>query len=196
MAARFTIGVDEVGRGCLAGPVVAAAVLLGNEVIEGLADSKKLSPPRRAAMAELVIEECIAYAFGEASVAEIDQLNILEATLTAMQRAVSGIVIVPDEVLVDGDRCPDLPYPARAVVKGDARVPEIMAASIIAKQHRDAMMAELDQAHPAYGFARHKGYGTPEHVAALRRHGPCPAHRTTFAPVRAILAGEDSAGAA
>ncbi|MBF2735418.1 MAG: ribonuclease HII [Betaproteobacteria bacterium AqS2] len=196
MAKRFTIGVDEVGRGCLAGPVVAAAVLLGNEVIEGLADSKKLGPKRRAAMAELVIEECIAYAYGEASVEEIDQLNVLEASLTAMQRAVSGIVIVPDEVLVDGDRCPDLPYPVRAVVKGDAKIPEIMAASIIAKQHRDAMMLELDKEHPEYGFARHKGYGTPEHVAALRRHGPCPAHRTTFAPVRAILAGAGDAGAA
>ena len=188
MAARFILGVDEVGRGCLAGPVVAAAVLLGNEVIEGLADSKALSEAKRAQMSERIIEECIAYAFGESTVEEIDKINILEATLIAMQRAVSGIVIVADEVLVDGDRCPDLPYPARAIVKGDASVPEIMAASIIAKHHRDQLMIELDKKHPEYGFAQHKGYGTPEHLEALKKHGPCPAHRTSFAPVREVIA--------
>lgn len=188
MAARFILGVDEVGRGCLAGPVVAAAVLLGNEVIEGLADSKALSEAKRAQMSERIIEECIAYAFGESTVEEIDKVNILEATLIAMQRAVSGIVIVADEVLVDGDRCPDLPYPARAIVKGDASVPEIMAASIIAKHHRDQQMIELDKKHPEYGFAQHKGYGTPEHIEALKKHGPCPAHRTSFAPVREVIA--------
>lgn len=188
MAARFILGVDEVGRGCLAGPVVAAAVLLGNEVIEGLADSKALSEAKRAQMSERIIEECIAYAFGESTVEEIDKINILEATLIAMQRAVSGIVIVADEVLVDGDRCPDLPYPARAIVKGDASVPEIMAASIIAKHHRDQQMIELDKKHPEYGFAQHKGYGTPEHIEALKKHGPCPAHRTSFAPVREVIA--------
>lgn len=188
MAERFILGVDEVGRGCLAGPVVAAAVLLGNEVIEGLADSKALSEAKRAQMSERIIEECIAYAFGESTVEEIDKVNILEATLIAMQRAVSGIVIVADEVLVDGDRCPDLPYPARAIVKGDASVPEIMAASIIAKHHRDQQMIELDKKHPEYGFAQHKGYGTPEHIEALKKHGPCPAHRTSFAPVREVIA--------
>ncbi len=188
MAARFILGVDEVGRGCLAGPVVAAAVLLGNEVIEGLADSKALSEAKRAQMSERIIDECIAYAFGESTVEEIDKINILEATLIAMQRAVSGIVIVADEVLVDGDRCPDLPYPARAIVKGDASVPEIMAASIIAKHHRDQQMIELDKKHPEYGFAQHKGYGTPEHIEALKKHGPCPAHRTSFAPVREVIA--------
>ena len=188
MAARFILGVDEVGRGCLAGPVVAAAVLLGNEVIEGLADSKALSEAKRAQMSERIIEECIAYAFGESTVEEIDKINILEATLIAMQRAVSGIVIVADEVLIDGDRCPDLPYPARAIVKGDASVPEIMAASIIAKHHRDQQMIELDKKHPEYGFAQHKGYGTPEHIEALKKHGPCPAHRTSFAPVREVIA--------
>ena len=188
MAARFILGVDEVGRGCLAGPVVAAAVLLGNEVIEGLADSKALSESKRAQMSERIIEECIAYAFGESTVEEIDKINILEATLIAMQRAVSGIVIVADEVLVDGDRCPDLPYPARAIIKGDASVSEIMAASIIAKHHRDQQMIELDKKHPEYGFAQHKGYGTPEHIEALKKHGPCPAHRTSFAPVREVIA--------
>ena len=185
--ARFVVGVDEVGRGPLAGPVVAAAVLLGPVAIGGLDDSKKLSPKRRAELAALIEEECIAFAVGEASVQEIEEINILEATFTAMQRAVSGIVICPDEVLVDGNRLPDLPYPARAVVAGDATVPEIMAASVLAKHARDQMMMELDREYPDYGFAENKGYPTPAHLAALKERGPCEHHRRGFAPVAEAL---------
>ncbi len=182
--ARFIVGVDEAGRGPLAGPVTAGAVLLGPAVIEGLADSKALSEARRAEMSAVVIEECMAYCVAEATVEEIEELNILEATFTAMQRAVSGLVICPDEVLVDGNRLPELPYPAQAVVGGDAKVPEIMAASILAKHARDERMAELDRLYPEYGFARHKGYPTKAHLAALEKLGPCEAHRMGFAPVR------------
>ena len=184
--ARFVVGVDEAGRGPLAGPVMAGAVLLGPAVIEGLADSKTLSEARRTVMSALVIEECMAYCVGEATVEEIAELNILEATFTAMQRAVSGIVICPDEVLVDGNRLPDLPYPARSIVKGDRTVPEIMAASILAKHARDQRMIEIDRLHPEYGFARHKGYPTKGHLEALNRLGPCEHHRKNFAPVKNV----------
>lgn len=179
-------GVDEAGRGPLAGPVVAAAVILDPaRPIAGLADSKKLSPARREMLAEEIRAKALAWCVAEASVAEIDQLNILQATLRAMQRAVEGLSIKPGEVLIDGNRCPDLAPPARAIVGGDAAVAEISAASILAKTVRDAGMLDLHAAFPDYGFDRHKGYGTATHLAALQLHGPCPAHRRSFAPVRA-----------
>ena len=180
---RLIVGVDEAGRGPLAGPVFAAAVLLGIARIEGLDDSKKLSPQRRERLSEVVIEECMTYGIACATVAEIERLNILQATMIAMQRAVAGIVVVPNEVLVDGNVTPDLPYPTRTVVGGDAQVPEIMAASILAKVARDRHMAELDREFPVYGFARHKGYPTPQHLEALRIHGACIHHRRGFSGV-------------
>ena len=177
-------GVDEAGRGPLAGPVVAGAVMLGPSRIAGLRDSKALSAGRREELAEEIREECMCWALGVSDAEEVDKFNIRRATMFAMQRAVDGIVICPDVVLVDGDFVPDLPYPARAVVGGDGKIEEIMAASILAKVARDAMMAELDAKHPGYGFIRNKGYGVPEHLRALRELGPSPAHRRTFAPVR------------
>lgn len=186
----MVVGVDEAGRGALAGPVVAAAVMLGTARVEGLADSKKLGAKRRDELEKEVIRECITYHVASASVREIDDAHILEATIAAMQRAVAGIVIVPDLVLVDGDRLPELPYPARCVVGGDAKVPEIMAASILAKCARDRMMLELDRVTPGYGFACHKGYPTKDHVAALKRLGASPHHRRGFAPVARTLSGE------
>lgn len=181
-------GVDEVGRGPLAGPVVAAAVILDPQhPIDGLRDSKRLTPARREALAGLVRERALAWSLGRAEVDEIDRLNILQATLLAMGRAVAGLAVTPTHVLVDGNRCPDLPMPCRAVVKGDDRVPAIAAAAILAKVVRDAEMAELDARHPGYGFATHKGYPTREHLAALARLGPSPVHRRSFAPVRRAL---------
>ncbi len=181
-------GVDEAGRGPLAGPVVAAAVILDpNRPIAGLNDSKKLSAARREHLAGEIRAQALAFSIATASVEEIDTLNILRATLLAMQRAVSGLVVRPSEVLIDGDHCPPLDVPARAIVGGDASVAAISAASILAKTARDALMRELHQSYPQYGFARHMGYGTAEHLAALRLHGPCPIHRRSFAPVRAQL---------
>lgn len=180
------VGVDEAGRGPLAGPVVAAAVVLCDGGIPGLNDSKKLSEPRRIALEAQIKARC-RWAIGIASVEEIDSINILQATLLAMTRAVEGLGVTPREVLVDGNRLPRWRWPARAIVDGDALEPCISAASIIAKQARDAMMAEAGAAWPGYGFARHKGYGTAEHRAALARLGPCPIHRRSFAPVRAQL---------
>ena len=183
VAARIA-GVDEAGRGPLAGPVVAAAVILDPErPIRGLADSKTLAAGRRVALADAIRERAAAFAVAQASVEEIDAINILRATMLAMRRAVEALPVAPDEVLVDGDRCPDLACCVRAIVRGDRDVAAISAASILAKTARDAMLVELDRAFPDYGFVRHKGYGTPEHLAALERHGPCPAHRTSFAPV-------------
>ncbi|MGI9298391.1 MAG: ribonuclease HII [Gammaproteobacteria bacterium] len=179
-------GVDEAGRGPLAGAVVAAAVVLGGNAIAGLRDSKKLSDARRRELAPRIREECLAFALGAADAEEIDAYNIRQATMLAMQRAVNGVVICPDAVLVDGDFVPDLPYPARAVIGGDNICPEIMAASILAKTARDDMMLELDARFPRYGFARHKGYGTPEHLRALQKYGRCPAHRKSFAPVKNV----------
>jgi ribonuclease HII len=177
-------GVDEAGRGPLAGPVVAAAVILDpGRRIRGLADSKVLSPERRAELAILIRERAIAWATGSADVGEIDTINILHATMLAMSRAVAALPVPPEEALVDGNRCPALSCRARAIVKGDRDVKAISAASIIAKTTRDAMLVELDRVYPQYGFAQHKGYGTPEHLAALERHGPCPVHRRSFAPV-------------
>jgi ribonuclease HII len=181
-------GVDEAGRGPLAGPVVAAAVILDpDQPIAGLADSKKLSPIRREQLAVEIRAKSLAWALGRAEVAEIDRLNILQASLLAMQRAVTAVSIVPEQALVDGNRCPRLACPCQAIVKGDATVPAISAASILAKVARDAELRELHERYPRYGFARHKGYPTAAHLDALHRFGPCPEHRRSFAPVAAVL---------
>ena len=168
----------------MAGPVVAAAVILDPQrKVRGLRDSKVMTAEQRTSVAEEIRAKAIAWAVAASDVAEIDSLNILRATLLAMRRAVLGLAVVPVEALVDGDHCPQLPCPAYAIVKGDRDVPAISAASIIAKTTRDAMLEALDREYPMYGFARHKGYGTPEHLAALDLHGPCPHHRKSFAPV-------------
>ncbi len=181
-------GVDEAGRGPLAGPVTAAAVILDPaRPIAGLADSKKLSPARRERLAEEIRAKSLAWALGRADIAEIDRLNILQAALLAMQRAVAALSVAPDKVLVDGNRCPKLVCPCAAIAKGDASVPAISAASILAKVARDAELRDLHDRYPQYDFARHKGYPTAAHLAALRRHGPCPEHRRSFAPVAALL---------
>lgn len=181
-------GVDEAGRGPLAGPVFAAAVILDPaRPIVGLADSKKLGAARREQLADKIRTRALAWALGRAGVEEIDRLNILQASLLAMQRAVAALPIVPAKVLVDGNRCPRLACPCQAIVKGDATVPVISAASILAKVARDAELRELHDRYPAYNFARHKGYLTTAHLDALRRHGPCPEHRRSFAPVAAVL---------
>lgn len=178
-------GVDEAGRGPLAGPVVAAAVILDDlNPITGLADSKKLTPLRRERLYDEIRAKALCCSVAEASVEEIDQLNILQATLLAMRRAVLGLRLKPVKVLVDGNRLPTLDVLAEAIVRGDATVPAISAASILAKVHRDRWCAELDAQFPQYGFASHKGYGTAVHLAALRVHGACPQHRRSFAPVR------------
>ncbi|MBX3633927.1 MAG: ribonuclease HII [Rubrivivax sp.] len=182
-------GVDEAGRGPLAGPVVAAAVILDElRPIPGLADSKVLTPARRERLFADICAHALCVGFGQASVEEIDRLNILHATMLAMQRAVAALRLAPLEVLVDGNRVPELAMPARAVVRGDALVPAISAASILAKVQRDRLCAALHERHPQYGFDGHKGYPTPEHLEALRRHGPCGEHRRSFAPVREALA--------
>ena len=185
LGARVLVaGVDEAGRGPLAGPVVAAAVILDpRRPIEGLADSKTLTAARREALAREIRRHASAHAVAQADVAEIDALNILHATMLAMRRAVEALGVAPDEVLVDGNRCPDVACRVRAIVKGDRDIAAISAASILAKTARDALLVELDAVYPAYGFAQHKGYPTPEHLAALARHGPCPEHRRSFAPV-------------
>lgn len=182
-------GVDEAGRGPLCGPVVAAAVILDPaRPIAGLADSKKLSEKRRSALAIEIREKALAWCIAEASVAEIDRLNILHATMLAMQRAVAGLAVVPARVQVDGNRCPRLDLPCEAVVKGDSLVAEISAASILAKTARDALLVELDRRYPQYGLAGHKGYPTAAHLAALKAHGACEIYRTSFGPVRDIIA--------
>ncbi|GEC94175.1 ribonuclease HII [Zoogloea ramigera] len=182
-------GVDEAGRGPLCGPVVAAAVILDPaRPIVGLADSKKLSEKRRNALAIEIREKALAWCIAEASVAEIDRLNILHATMLAMQRAVAGLAVVPARVQVDGNRCPRLDVPCEAVVKGDSLVAEISAASILAKTARDALLVELDRRYPQYGLAGHKGYPTAAHLAALKAHGACEIYRTSFGPVRDIIA--------
>ncbi len=178
-------GVDEAGRGPLAGPVVAAAVMLDDRApIRGLNDSKKLSARTRERLFDEILAKALCCRIATASVEEIDSLNILQATLLAMRRAVEGLRLRPHVVLIDGNRCPELHVPVRAIVKGDAKVQCIAAASILAKVHRDRLCAELHERHPEYGFAGHKGYSTPAHLAALREHGPCPEHRRSFAPVR------------
>lgn len=189
--AQRVAGVDEVGRGPLVGNVVTAAVILDPaRPIEGLADSKKLSEKKRDALYDEIIEKAAAWAVGSATPAEIDELNILHATMLAMQRAVAGLEIVPEYVYVDGNRCPQLPCPAEPVVKGDSKVPEISAASIIAKVTRDREMKALHEAHPEYGFDKHKGYPTPAHLALLKAHGPLPEYRRSFRPVRELLEAE------
>ncbi|MGH8701676.1 MAG: ribonuclease HII [Burkholderiales bacterium] len=181
-------GVDEAGRGPLAGPVFAAAVILDPaHPIAGLADSKALSARKREALAAEIRSRATAWMVASASVEEIDSLNILQASLLAMQRAVEGLAVAPTEVLVDGLHCPRLEVPVRAIVRGDATLAGIAAASIIAKVERDAEMLALHRIHPWYGFDRHKGYPTASHLAALREHGVCAAHRRSFAPVRVLL---------
>jgi len=180
-------GVDEAGRGPLAGPIFAACVVLDPlRPVEGLADSKLLSAAQREQLATVIRERALCWAGAQASVEEIDTLNILRASLLAMQRAVDKLTLEPAEVLVDGNRCPALRFPARAVVGGDRSVPEISAASILAKTARDAVMVELHRLYPDYGFDRHKGYPTRAHIDALRRCGVSPVHRRSFAPVRAL----------
>jgi ribonuclease HII len=181
-------GVDEAGRGPLAGPVYAVAVILDPaRPIIGLADSKKLSERKRERLAVEIREKALAFGIAFASVEEIDRLNILQATLLAMRRAVEGLAVVPEQALIDGNRCPVLPMPSRAVVRGDVSEPAISAASILAKTARDAEMRRIHEAYPQYALDRHKGYDTALHRAALRLHGPASFHRKSFAPVRALL---------
>ena len=184
-------GVDEAGRGPLAGPVVAAAVILDDlHPICGLDDSKKLSAVRREVLYEQIMAKALCCSVGRASVQEIDTLNILQATLLAMQRAVQGLRLRPVKVLVDGNRLPRLPMLAEAIVGGDALVPAISAASIVAKVTRDRWCEQSHQQYPQYGFAAHKGYGTAEHLAALQAHGACPEHRRSFSPVARVMVNE------
>ncbi len=186
---QCTAGVDEVGRGPLAGPVVAAAVILRpNAWPVGLKDSKRLSARRREVLAQEIRAQAWCWALGRAEVTEIDDLNILRASHLAMQRAVAGLSLRPEFLLVDGNLLPSFAIPAVAVIKGDDRVPEISAASIIAKVARDAEMVRAARDYPGYGLEKHKGYPTAEHLAALRRLGPCPLHRCSFAPIREAVA--------
>lgn len=190
MAAETTLvcGVDEAGRGPLAGPVCAAAVILDpTRPVAGLKDSKKLSEASRVRLAEEIREKALSWSVAWATEAEIDQLNILHASLLAMRRAVLDLVPAARLALIDGNRCPELPIPARAIVRGDASEPCISAASILAKAARDKEMRRLAVIYPAYGFERHAGYPTPEHLAALELHGPSPSHRKSFGPVKRIL---------
>ncbi|MEL0086684.1 MAG: ribonuclease HII [Halieaceae bacterium] len=184
---RLVAGVDEVGRGPLAGDVVAAAVILGERVPLGIADSKKLSPPRREALSKEIKEQALAWSIGRASVQEIDALNILEAALLAMKRAVEGLAVKPELVLVDGNRLPRWTYEARPIIGGDALEPAIGAASILAKVQRDGELTMLDEQYPEYGFAKHKGYPTREHLQALATHGVLDVHRRSFGPVKRLL---------
>jgi ribonuclease HII len=185
-------GIDEAGCGPLAGPVVAAAVILDpKRRIYGLRDSKVLKPERREQLAKRIRERAIAWAVAEASVDEIDSINILQARLLAMRRAVDALKVVPEYALVDGNQMPRLPFPGRAIIAGDALEPAISAASILAKTVRDGMMRAFDAVHPGYGFAQHMGYATPEHCERLQTLGPCILHRRSFAPVR-MLVEEDA----
>jgi ribonuclease HII len=184
----LTAGVDEAGRGPLAGPVVAAAVILDELApIKGLKDSKQLSPRTRERLFDEIRAKALCCSIAHASVEEIDTLNILQATLLAMRRAVEGLRLRPHKVLVDGNQLPRLMMPAQAIVQGDVTVRAISAASILAKVHRDRLCLELHEVHPQYGFDDHKGYATPGHLAALRAHGACAQHRRSFAPVRELL---------
>jgi ribonuclease HII len=181
-------GVDEVGRGPLAGPVVTAAVILDPaRPIEGLADSKKLSERKREQLAGLIKERALAWAIGRAEVEEIDEINILQATMLAMQRAVAGLDPAPRHALIDGNRCPRLPCSAEAIIQGDCKVPAISAASILAKVTRDREMVEMDALYPGYGLAGHKGYPCKSHIEALERLGVTPLHRRSFGPVKKLL---------
>ena len=185
---RLVAGVDEVGVGPLAGPLVAAAVILPSDIaIDGVRDSKKISPKRRQALFEEICSQALSWSVGEVSPSEVDRLNPYHGALEAMRRAVTALPERPQHVLVDARTIPDIPGPQTAIVRGDASVYSIAAASIVAKVCRDRQMAELDRAFPGYGFARHAGYGTAEHFRALEELGPCPAHRKSFAPVRERL---------
>ncbi|WP_198515801.1 ribonuclease HII [Vibrio parahaemolyticus] len=185
---QLIAGVDEVGRGPLVGDVVTAAVILDpNNPIEGLNDSKKLSEKKRLALLPEIREKALAWAVGRCSPEEIDELNILQATMVAMQRAIAGLKVQPDLALIDGNRCPELPMDSQAVVKGDLRVAEISAASIIAKVVRDQEMEELDKQYPQFGFAKHKGYPTKAHFEAIEQHGVISEHRKSFKPVKKAL---------
>lgn len=184
----WVAGVDEVGRGPLAGPVVAAAVILDPaRPIAGLADSKKLTEARRETLAPIIQACALAWALGRAEVEEIDAINILQASLLAMRRAVLALSVAPEFALIDGNRCPELPCPAEAIIKGDSRVAAISAASIIAKVARDQEMKAMDRLYPGYGFAGHKGYPSPAHLAALSQLGVTQIHRRSFAPVKRVL---------
>lgn len=187
-AEALVCGVDEAGRGPLAGPVVAAAVILDPcDPIDGLDDSKKLSAKRREFLAIEIRKRAVAWAVAEASVEEIDRLNILHASMLAMRRAVGALLPVPVRALIDGNRCPALNCPAEAIIGGDGKVAAIAAASILAKTVRDAGMARLHEDYPAYGFDRHMGYPTAQHLQALQEHGPCPVHRRSYAPVAQLI---------
>lgn len=184
----YIAGVDEVGRGPLAGPVVAAAVILSpHQPIEGLRDSKKLSAKQREYLAKLIKSQAVAWGIGEADPQEIDQINILQASLRAMERAVAQLTCLPHQVLVDGKQCPNLAMACKAIVGGDDLEPCISAASILAKVVRDDYMTQIALKYPEYGFERHKGYGTKVHLAALQQYGPCAIHRLSFAPVKRIV---------
>jgi ribonuclease HII len=189
MEALLIAGVDEVGRGPLAGPVLAAAVIFDPKrpIITGLADSKLLSAKQREALFPIIQASCLAWSVGRAEVAEIDELNILQASLLAMSRAVLALAVKPDKILVDGKFIPKVPYAAEAIIGGDRLIAVISAASILAKVIRDREMVEYDKLYPQYGFAAHKGYGTQQHLAALEKHGVCPLHRRSFAPVKKIM---------
>lgn len=188
MKAHLVCGVDEAGRGPLAGAVFAAAVILDpTKPIAGLADSKKLSEKKRDALAIKIKENALSWAVAKSSVEEIDAINILQASLLAMKRAVENLSILPNEVLIDGLHCPDLLIPMRAIVQGDSKEASISAASILAKTERDAELYRLDKQYPEYGFAKHKGYPTPLHMQMLEQHGVLPIHRRTYAPVKKIL---------
>ena len=189
---QLVAGVDEVGRGPLVGDVVTAAVILDpNNPIEGLNDSKKLSEKKRMALLPEIKEKALAWSVGRCSPEEIDELNILQATMVAMQRAIAGLEVQPDLALIDGNRCPQLPMDSQAVVKGDLRVAEISAASIIAKVVRDQEMEELDKQYPQFGFAKHKGYPTKAHFEAIEQHGVISEHRKSFKPVKKALGIEE-----
>ncbi len=192
MSLIWVCGVDEAGRGPLVGAVVAGAVVLDpNNPIEGLKDSKKLTAARREYLYEQIMEKAKAWGVGEASPLEIDQINILQATMLAMRRAIEDLATRlgawPDKALIDGNRCPELPIAAEAIVKGDAKEPAISAASIVAKVTRDRQMMSLHERHPEYGFAQHMGYPTEAHFAALKQYGACDQHRRSFSPVRKVL---------
>ena len=194
MSLIWVCGVDEAGRGPLVGAVVAGAVVLDpSNPIEGLRDSKKLTASRREFLYEQIVEKAKAWGVGQASPAEIDEINILQATMLAMKRAIEDLTVRlgawPNKVLIDGNRCPELPISAEAIIKGDAKEPAISAASIIAKVTRDRQMQVLDRLHPQYGFAQHMGYPTEAHFAALKEFGACDEHRRSFSPVRKVLEG-------
>jgi len=188
MVNTLVAGVDEVGCGPLAGPVVAVAVILDPQIkIRGINDSKILSQKQREALFPIIQKQCLAWAVGRAEVCEIDAINILQARLLAMQRAVAGLTLEPSKVLVDGNCCPLLPYPAEAIIKGDRKIPVISAASILAKVIRDDEMVAYDHIYPLYGFAKHKGYGTHEHLDAITKYGITKIHRCSFQPIKNLL---------